>query len=64
MAASGSRRVFSKAYDGCMVKVVGVIKPVEKKEIRAEGADYEEAHEALRALVPEGWALQSILVER
>lgn len=56
--------MFSTAYDGSMVKVVGVIKPVEKKEIRAEGADYEEAYEALRALVPEGWALQSITRER
>jgi hypothetical protein len=47
-----------------MVKVVGIIKPVETREIRAEGSTYEEAHEALKGLVPEGWALQSILVER
>lgn len=53
-----------RAYDGLMIKVVGVIKPVEKKEIRAEGDSYEEAHGALEAMVPEGWALQSILVER
>ncbi|SDQ19287.1 hypothetical protein SAMN04489738_0647 [Pseudarthrobacter chlorophenolicus] len=24
-------------YDGCMVKVVGVMSPTEKREIRAEG---------------------------
>jgi hypothetical protein len=47
-----------------MVKVVGVIKPVEKKEVRAEADTYEEAYEALKAKVPEGWSLQSILVER
>jgi hypothetical protein len=51
-------------YDGAMVKVVGVIKPVEKKEIRAEADSYEEAHEALKAKVPEGWALQFLLIER
>lgn len=64
MAAWRPGTRMAKPYDGRMVKVVGIIKPVEKKEIRAEGADYEEAHEALRAMVPEGWALQSILVER
>lgn len=47
-----------------MVKVVGIIKPVEIKEIRAEGDGYEEARDALQAMVPEGWSLQSILVER
>jgi hypothetical protein len=47
-----------------MIKVVGIIKQVEKKEIHAEGEGYEEAHEALKTKVPEGWALQSILVER
>lgn len=47
-----------------MVKVLGVIKPVETKEVHAEGGSYEEAREALRAAVPEGWSLQSIRVER
>lgn len=49
---------------GCMVKVVGVISPVEKKQIQAEAEDYEAAREALKAQVPEGWQLLSILVER
>lgn len=47
-----------------MVKIVGVIKPVETKEVSAEGDSYEEAREALRAAVPEGWSLQSLRVER
>lgn len=52
------------AYDGWMVKVVGVISPTEKREIRAEGEDYEAARDALQAQVPEGWRLQSIMTER
>ncbi|MET1154188.1 hypothetical protein [Arthrobacter sp.] len=43
---------------------MGVIKPDETKEIHAEGDGYEEAREALRAAIPEGWSLQSIRVER
>lgn len=61
-APSPGRR--AGAYDGRMVKVVGVISPVEKREIRAEAEDYEAAHEALKAQVPDGWRLLSILVER
>ncbi|MBG0739003.1 hypothetical protein IV500_06140 [Paeniglutamicibacter antarcticus] len=47
-----------------MIKVAGVIRPVEKKDIRAEGNNYEDAREALQAKIPEGWAPQQILVER
>lgn len=47
-----------------MVKVVGKIQPYEVQEIRAEGADYEEAKAALEASVPEGWRLISITTER
>jgi hypothetical protein len=53
-----------QAYDGRMVKVVGVIKPLEKREISAEGESYEQAREALQEMVPEGWSLQSIMVQR
>lgn len=47
-----------------MVKVVGVMSPTEKREIRAEGESYEDAREALKAQVPEGWQLLSIMTER
>ncbi|QOT19327.1 hypothetical protein [Paenarthrobacter sp. YJN-5] len=47
-----------------MIKVVGVVRPLETKEIHSKGESYEEAHEALRAAIPEGWSLQSIRVER
>lgn len=47
-----------------MINVVGVIKPVETKEIRAEADSYADAYAALQEVVPEGWALQSIRVER
>ncbi|HEX9086514.1 MAG TPA: hypothetical protein VF867_03210 [Arthrobacter sp.] len=53
-----------RTYDESMVKLVGVIQPVEKKSIRAEGDDYEDAREALDAQVPEGWRLISIVNER
>lgn len=51
-------------YDGWMIKVVGVISPTEKREIRAEGESYEDARDALKAQVPEGWQLLSIMTER
>lgn len=47
-----------------MVKLVGKIQPFEVQEIRAEGAEYEDAKEALEAQVPEGWRLISIMTER
>lgn len=47
-----------------MVKLVGVIQPFETQEIRAEGAEYEDAKAALEAQVPDGWRLLSIMTER
>lgn len=47
-----------------MVKVVGVIRPVETKEIRVEGDSYMEAKATLEGQVPDGWELLSVLVER
>lgn len=49
---------------GPMIKLVGVIQPVEKKTIRVEGETYAEAHAALTAEVPEGWQMISVLTER
>ncbi|WP_211882972.1 hypothetical protein [Pseudarthrobacter albicanus] len=47
-----------------MVKLVDIIQPVEKQQIRAEGDDYDEAKAALSAQIPEGWQLLSIVNER
>jgi hypothetical protein len=47
-----------------MIKLVGTIQPVEKRQIHAEGADYEAARAALDAEVPEGWQLISISTDR
>lgn len=54
----------SDIYDGSMVKVVGIIGPVETQEIKAEGEGYEAAREALMAQIPEWWRLLSIMTER
>lgn len=46
------------------MKIVGRIRPTETREIRAEAETYEEALEALKAQVPEGWTLLQVLTER
>ncbi|MGK3708645.1 hypothetical protein [Arthrobacter sp. IK3] len=46
-----------------MVKVSGVIRPVEKREIAAEAENYEEARQALMDQIPEGWELLQILTK-
>ncbi|MFT4471262.1 hypothetical protein ACMX2H_15270 [Arthrobacter sulfonylureivorans] len=46
-----------------MVKVVGIIQPVETKELSAEGESYADARAALEAQVPEGWRLLQILTK-
>jgi hypothetical protein len=43
-----------------VVKVVGIIQPVETKELSAEGDTYAEAKAAIEAQVPEGWRLLQI----
>lgn len=47
-----------------MIKLAGTIQPIEKRQVKAEGADYEEARAALDAAVPEGWQLISIITDR
>ncbi len=47
-----------------MTKLIGIIQPVETKEVRVEGDDYETAKDALVAQVPEGWRLISIRTDR
>ncbi|EMY34995.1 hypothetical protein D477_006663 [Arthrobacter crystallopoietes BAB-32] len=47
-----------------MVKVKGTIRPMEIREIQAEGEDYAAAREALEAQVTEGWQLLSVLTDR
>ncbi|MFB9714240.1 hypothetical protein [Arthrobacter methylotrophus] len=47
-----------------MVKVVGIIAPKETQEINTEGASYTEAYAALNEVVPEGWRLLSVRIER
>lgn len=46
-----------------MIKLVGVIQPMEQKSIRAEGDTYEDARAALTTSIPEGWRLVSLLNE-
>ena len=46
-----------------MVKVKGTIRPMEIREIQAEGEDYAAAREALQAQVPEGWQLLSVMTD-
>lgn len=47
---------------GGRVIATGVIRPAAVGEIEAEGADYSAARDALRAAVPEGQRLLSIVV--
>lgn len=47
-----------------MVKVKGVIRPIETRELEAEGEDYVAARQALEAQVPEGWLLLSVMTDR
>jgi len=46
------------------MRLVGVIRPTETKEISAEGDSYDEAKAALEAALPEGWQLLSIRQQR
>jgi hypothetical protein len=46
-----------------VVKVVGIIQPVETKELSAEGESYADARAALEAQVPEGWRLLQIMTQ-
>ncbi|WP_186764171.1 hypothetical protein [Arthrobacter yangruifuii] len=39
------------------MKVTGIIRPVETRELEAEGEGFLEAREALQQQVPEGWQL-------
>ena len=47
---------------GGRVIATGIIRPEAVREIEAEGADYPAAKEALRAQVPEGHLLLSIVI--
>ncbi|WP_269439037.1 hypothetical protein [Arthrobacter caoxuetaonis] len=40
-----------------------MIRPVEKREISAEGESYDEARQALIDQIPEGWELLQILTK-
>ncbi|MCC3292623.1 hypothetical protein [Arthrobacter sp. zg-Y1110] len=44
-----------------MVKVSGVIRPLEKREISAEAEAYTEARQALLEQLPEGWELIQVM---
>jgi hypothetical protein len=46
-----------------VVKVVGIIQPVETKELSAEGESYADARAAIEAQVPEGWRLLQVTVQ-
>jgi hypothetical protein len=46
-----------------VVKVVGIIQPVETKELSAEGESYADARAAIEAQVPEGWRLLQVIVQ-
>lgn len=46
-----------------MVKVIGVIRPKETREIAAEADRYSDAYAVLQASLPEGWSLQSVRIE-
>ena len=48
---------------GGRVIATAVVRPVAVSEIEAEGADYAAARDALRATVPEGRRLLSIVIE-
>ena len=47
-----------------MVKVKGIMRPIETRELEAEGEDYAAAREALEAQVPEGWLLLQVMTDR
>jgi hypothetical protein len=47
-----------------VVKVKGVIRPIETRELEAEGENYTAAREALLAQVPEGWQVLSVMTDR
>ena len=55
-------RVHSAKPSGGRVVAMAVVRPATIEEIEAEGADYTAAREALRAAVPEGKRLLSIVV--
>lgn len=57
-AASAERRTLRS------MKVRGVLRSTETREIEAEAASYAEAQAALAQAVPEGWALIAIKVDR
>lgn len=46
------------------MKLRGMIRPNETKELTAEGVSYEEARADLESQVPEGWQLLQVLVDR
>jgi hypothetical protein len=46
-----------------VVKVVGIIQPVETRELSAEGESYVDAKAAIEAQVPEGWRLLQVTVQ-
>lgn len=46
------------------MKVKGLIRPIETRELQAEGENYAAAREALEAQVPEGWLLLSVITDR
>jgi hypothetical protein len=44
------------------VKVQGIVRPTETREITVEAENYEAARAELEAQVPEGWQLLSLLI--
>lgn len=46
------------------MKLIGVIRSKELKTIEVEGASMEDARPQIDALVPEGWELQHIRIEK
>ncbi|MCC3275283.1 MULTISPECIES: hypothetical protein [unclassified Arthrobacter] len=39
------------------MKVTGIMRPIETRELEAEGENFLDAREALQKQVPEGWQL-------
>ena len=46
-----------------MVKVVGIIQPVETRELSAEADTYADAKAAIEEQVPDGWRLLQVIVQ-
>jgi hypothetical protein len=42
------------------VKVIGIIRPIETRELEVEADTYQDAFELIQSQVPEGWQLLQV----